>query len=71
MRRVSKARTSDVEQLAGRLAALAITIVLMAMVVLILGAFGIAGMWTAVFADVGVAILAILNSLRNLAVVKE
>ena len=40
MRRVSKARTSDVEQLAGRLAALAITIVLMAMVVLILGACG-------------------------------
>ena len=40
MRRVSKARTSDVEQLAGRLAALSITIVLMAMVVLILGACG-------------------------------
>lgn len=33
-------------------------------VILILGAFGIAGMWLAVFGDVGVLILAILNSLR-------
>lgn len=33
-------------------------------IILILGAFGIASMWGAVFADVGVAILAILNSLR-------
>lgn len=32
--------------------------------VLILGALGLAGMWLAVFADVGVSILAILNSLR-------
>lgn len=32
--------------------------------VMILGAFGIAGMWMAVFADVGVALLAILNALR-------
>ena len=32
--------------------------------VLILGAFGLAGMWSAVFADVGVAILAILNATR-------
>ncbi|GAA0121027.1 heavy metal translocating P-type ATPase [Clostridium faecium] len=32
--------------------------------VLILGAFGIATMWDAVFADVGVSILAILNSMR-------
>ncbi len=31
---------------------------------IILGAFGIAGMWLAVFADVGVAVVAILNSLR-------
>jgi Cd2+/Zn2+-exporting ATPase len=33
--------------------------------VLVLAAFGIAGMWLAVFADVGVALLAILNSLRK------
>lgn len=32
---------------------------------LILGALGLAGMWAAVFADVGVAFLAILNSMRN------
>jgi Cd2+/Zn2+-exporting ATPase len=31
-----------------------------------LGAFGIATMWEAVFADVGVAILAILNATRVL-----
>ncbi|NLL93570.1 MAG: heavy metal translocating P-type ATPase [Clostridiales bacterium] len=34
--------------------------------ILILAAFGIANMWMAVFADVGVAFLAILNSLRAL-----
>jgi Cd2+/Zn2+-exporting ATPase len=32
--------------------------------VLILAAFGIANMWMAVFADVGVAVLAILNATR-------
>ncbi|MCR5808473.1 MAG: heavy metal translocating P-type ATPase [Clostridiales bacterium] len=32
--------------------------------VLILGAFGIANMWIAVFADVGVAVIAILNAIR-------
>jgi Cd2+/Zn2+-exporting ATPase len=32
--------------------------------VLILGAGGLAGMWEAVFADVGVALLAILNAVR-------
>ncbi len=36
--------------------------------VLILGAFGIAGMWSAVFADVGVSVLAILNAMRALKV---
>lgn len=34
------------------------------LIVLILGAFGLATMWMAVFADVGVTVLAILNSLR-------
>lgn len=32
--------------------------------VLLLGAFGVANMWEAVFADVGVAVLAILNAMR-------
>ena len=34
-------------------------------IILILGAFGIANMWIAVFGDVGVLILAILNALRT------
>ena len=38
--------------------------------VLILGAFGFADMWLAVFADVGVAVIAILNSMRALRVKK-
>ena len=33
-------------------------------VFLVLGAFGIAGMWEAVFGDVGVAIIAVLNAMR-------
>ncbi|HOO23156.1 MAG TPA: heavy metal translocating P-type ATPase [Clostridia bacterium] len=33
-------------------------------IVLILSAFGIAGMWMAVFADVGVSVIAILNAMR-------
>ena len=36
--------------------------------VLVLSAFGISTMWEAVFADVGVAIIAILNALRMLRV---
>ena len=36
--------------------------------VLILSAFGLSTMWEAVFADVGVSIIAILNSLRVLRV---
>ena len=36
------------------------------LVILILGALGIASLWAAVFADVGVTILAILNSIRLL-----
>jgi Cd2+/Zn2+-exporting ATPase len=34
--------------------------------ILILGALGVANMWAAVFADVGVAVLCILNSMRLL-----
>ncbi|MEE1239135.1 MAG: heavy metal translocating P-type ATPase [Acutalibacteraceae bacterium] len=33
-------------------------------IVLVLGAVGIAGMWLAIFADVGVTVIAILNSMR-------
>ena len=40
------------------------------LIVLVLGAFGIATMWAAVFADVGVSIIAILNSIRALKVEK-
>lgn len=36
------------------------------LIVLALGAFGVATMWEAVFADVGVSIIAILNSIRAL-----
>ncbi len=35
-------------------------------IILILGAIGIANMWAAVFADVGVAVIAILNAMRTL-----
>lgn len=39
--------------------------------VLVLGAFGMATMWEAVFADVGVMVLAILNAMRALKVPQE
>ena len=35
-------------------------------IVLILGSFGMANMWEAVFADVGVSVIAILNAMRTL-----
>ena len=38
--------------------------------VMLLGAMGLANMWLAVFADVGVAVLAILNSMRALVLSK-
>jgi Cd2+/Zn2+-exporting ATPase len=38
--------------------------------VLLLGALGVASMWAAVFADVGVAVIAILNAIRMLRVAK-
>ncbi len=38
--------------------------------VILLGALGIASMWAAVFADVGVAVIAILNAIRMLRVAK-
>ena len=39
-------------------------------IVLILGAFGYANMWAAVFADVGVSVIAILNAIRAMRVRK-
>ena len=36
------------------------------LLVLVLSALGLASMWAAVFADVGVSILAIINSMRAL-----
>ena len=40
------------------------------MVCLVLGAFGIANMWAAIFADVGVMVIAVLNAIRALNVKK-
>ena len=40
------------------------------LICLILGAVGIANMWAAIFADVGVMILAVLNAIRALFVKK-
>ena len=39
--------------------------------VLVLSAFGLASMWLALFADVGVAVLAILNAMRTGLKLKE
>ena len=39
-------------------------------VILILGAFGIATMWEAVFGDVGVALIAVLNAMRAMKIEK-
>ncbi|MGN1383455.1 MAG: heavy metal translocating P-type ATPase [Eubacterium sp.] len=36
------------------------------LIILVLGALGLAGMWAAVFADVGVAMICIINSMRML-----
>ena len=36
------------------------------LICLILGALGLAGMWAAIFADVGVMVLAVLNAMRAL-----
>ncbi len=38
------------------------------LLILVLGALGLAGMWAAVFADVGVAVLCIINSMRLLTI---
>ena len=40
------------------------------MVCLILGAVGLANMWIAVFADVGVMVIAVLNAIRCLSLKK-
>ena len=40
-------------------------------VILVLAALGIANMWLAVFGDVGVAVLAILNAMRCMNVKRQ
>lgn len=45
--------------------------ILIKVLVLILGAFGIANMWMAIFADTGVAMLCVLNSLRLLHIARK
>ena len=35
------------------------------LIIMMLGVLGFANMWAAIFADVGVAILAILNAMRS------
>ena len=40
-------------------------------VILILGSVGLANMWAAVFADVGVSIIAILNAMRCMKINKN
>ena len=41
------------------------------LLILVLGAIGLANMWEAVFADVGVSVLAILNAMRALSSKKK
>ena len=41
------------------------------LLVMVLGAFGVATMWEAVFADVGVSVIAILNAMRALRAPKD
>ena len=41
--------------------------IIVKMAVLVLAAMGLAPMWLAVFADVGVTVLAVLNAMRTLA----
>ena len=40
-------------------------------IILVLGALGIANMWLAVFGDVGVLVIAILNAMRAMMKVKK
>ena len=67
-------RLADAIRLARRTLRIAKQNIVFALVVkfavLAFGAFGVANMWEAVFADVGVSILAILNAIRVLRVKK-
>ena len=67
-------RIPAVVRIAGKTVAIARQNVVFALfvkiLVLILGALGFANMWAAVFADVGVAVLCILNSMRLLTIRK-
>ena len=66
----SPIKVAEAIQIARRTKAIVWQNIIMAMVikaaVIILGIFGLATMWEAVFADVGVALLAIANSTRVL-----
>ena len=63
-------RISDTVLLSRRTRRIVMQNIIFALVIkalaLILGAFGVVGLGVAIFADVGVAVLAILNSMRNL-----
>ncbi len=64
------ARIADALKVASKTKSIVIQNIIFALVVkiifLILGSMGIAGMWEAVFADVGVTLIAVANSLRML-----
>ena len=64
----SPIKVAEAIQIARRTKAIVWQNIIMAMVikaaVIVLGIFGLATMWEAVFADVGVALLAIANSTR-------
>ena len=62
------ARLPDALRVAKRVRRVAVQNVMIALgiklAVLILAALGMAGMWAAVFADVGVALICVLNAMR-------
>ena len=64
----SPIKVAEAIQIARRTKAIVWQNIIMAMIikaaVIVLGIFGLATMWEAVFADVGVALLAIANSTR-------
>ena len=57
----TEAKAKEIRKIAEGIIALGIKSVF-----LVLGALGIAGMWEAVFGDVGVTIIAVLNAMRIL-----
>ena len=45
-------------------------VILVKAIILLLGAFGIANIWLAIFGDVGVLILSVINAMRSLSFAK-